>query len=155
MRSATQALAGHLRSGMLVLMVDLGHRLGLFEAAAGAGRLTAAQLAGRAGCDTRNVEEWLGAVTTGGIFVLHDDGRYELPAAWVPVLTGQGPGNVARSAALVTALAPVVPAAAEAIRTGEGLPYEAYQPGFAEAVAVGSGPLFEAALADGYLAAAP
>ncbi len=155
MRSATQALAGHLRSGMLVLMVDLGHRLGLFEAAAGAGRLTAAQLAGRAGCDPRNVEEWLGSVTTGGIFVLHDDGRYELLAAWVPVLTGRGPANVARAAAIVTALAPVVPLAADAVRTGQGLPYEAYQPGFAEAVAAGSAPLFEAALVDGYLAAAP
>ena len=154
-RAATQALAGHLRSGMLVLMVDLGHRLGLFEAAAGAGPLTASELAERAGCDARNVEEWLGAVTTGGIFVLHGDGRYELPAAWVPVVTGPGPANVARSAAMVTALAPVVPRAADAVRTGLGLPYEVYRPGFAEAVAAGSGPLFEAALGDGYLAAAP
>ncbi len=41
-------LFGHYTSGMLALMVDVGHRTGLFEAAA-KGAATSAELAERAG----------------------------------------------------------------------------------------------------------
>ena len=59
-------LFGHYTSGMLTLMVDIGHRAGLFEAAAqGAG--TSQQIAERAGRNERYVREWLGAMVTGGI----------------------------------------------------------------------------------------
>jgi len=46
-------------------MIDIGHRTGLFTAAAGAA--TSEELADRAGLTERYVREWLGAMVTGGI----------------------------------------------------------------------------------------
>ena len=62
-------LFSHYTSGMLTLMVDIGHRTGLFEAAT-KGAATSQQLADRAGLNERYVREWLGAMATGGIMVL-------------------------------------------------------------------------------------
>src|SRR5437016_5892378 len=58
-------LFGHYTSGILTLMVDIGHRTGLFEALQVGG--TSDEIAERAGLDERYVREWLGAVATGGI----------------------------------------------------------------------------------------
>jgi hypothetical protein len=58
-------LFGHYTSGILTLMVDIGHRTGLFEALQAGG--TSDEIAERAGLDERYVREWLGAVATGGI----------------------------------------------------------------------------------------
>src|SRR5688572_21093246 len=52
--------------GMLSLMIDIGHRTGLFEAAA-QGPATSDELAARARLDHRYVREWLGAMTTSGV----------------------------------------------------------------------------------------
>ena len=66
-----EEFAGRLLSiysgSMLTYMVDIGHRTGLFIAAAG-GPATSDQLADRAGLSERYVREWLGAMVTGGIF---------------------------------------------------------------------------------------
>ena len=51
---------------MLNYMIDIGHRTGLFTAAA-AGPATSEELADRAGLNERYVREWLGAMVTGGI----------------------------------------------------------------------------------------
>jgi SAM-dependent methyltransferase len=155
-RAATIAMAGHLRSAMTILMVDLGHRLGLFEALAAGGSATPADLATRAGCDERNVAEWLGAVTTGGIVVLDvAAGTYALPDAWAAVLTGDGPRNLAPQAATVAALAPVLPQVVDAVRHGKGVGYEAYRPAFTSSMDAGSRALYDHVLIDGHLAVAP
>jgi ubiquinone/menaquinone biosynthesis C-methylase UbiE len=62
------------------LLVHIGDELGLYKAMAGAGPLSAADVASRAGCDRRYVEEWLGNQAAGG-YVTYDAGsdRYELP----------------------------------------------------------------------------
>jgi hypothetical protein len=64
-----EAFGGHLMSilggSLLSSMVDIGHRTGLFAAAA-EGWATSEQLTARAGLCERYVREWLGAVTTGG-----------------------------------------------------------------------------------------
>jgi SAM-dependent methyltransferase len=150
-RSATVAMAGHLKSAMTVLMIDLGHRLGLFEAFGGRTR-TAWDLAERAGCDERNVREWLGAMTTAGI-VLLVDGMYELADGWDVVLTGDGPANLAPQAATITALAPVLPLVVDAVRTGRGVGYDAYRPAFTGSMDAGSRALYDHVLIDGHLAA--
>src|SRR5207237_7681370 len=62
-----QRTMGRYVDGMLTLMIDVGHRTGLFTAAA-AGPATSEQLAQRAGLQERYVREWLGAMVTGGIF---------------------------------------------------------------------------------------
>jgi len=59
-------LMGILGGSLLNAMVDIGHRTGLFAAAA-KGWATSNELAARAGLNERYVREWLGAVTTGGI----------------------------------------------------------------------------------------
>ena len=58
---------------MLNYMIDIGHRTGLFVAAA-RGPATSEELADRAGLTERYVREWLGAMVTGGI-VDYDAGR--------------------------------------------------------------------------------
>jgi hypothetical protein len=72
-----EAFGGRLMSilsgSLLNSMVDIGHRTGLFAAAA-QGWATSEQLADRAGLCERYVREWLGAVTTGGI-VEYDEAR--------------------------------------------------------------------------------
>jgi len=155
-RAATVAMAGHLRSAMTTLMVDLGHQLGLFGALASGGPTDPRGLARRAGCDERNVAEWLGALTTSGIVTLDPaSSLYELPEAWAAVLTGDGPGNLAPQAATVAALAPVLPLVVEAFRTGEGVGYEAYRPAFTSSMDAGSRALYDHVLVSGHLAAAP
>src|SRR5881227_3853929 len=59
-------LFGLLTDGLLVYMIDLGHRTGLFDAVAEGGG-TSDEIADRAGLNERYVREWLGAVVTGGI----------------------------------------------------------------------------------------
>src|SRR6201993_973515 len=61
------------------LMV-IGERLGLYKAMAGAGPLTSAEVAERAGVAERSVREWLRNQAAGGYVAHHADGdRYELP----------------------------------------------------------------------------
>ena len=78
-----QAFGGRIMSvlagSLLSSMVDIGHRTGLFAAAA-EGPATSEQLAARAELCERYVREWLGAVTTGGI-IEYDEatGAFFLP----------------------------------------------------------------------------
>jgi SAM-dependent methyltransferase len=129
---AGQLVEGYTR-GMVTLMIDLGHRAGLFEALSGAGPLTSAELAERAGCDERYVREWLGAVATGGI-VDHDGDTltYTLPAEHALLLTGHSSMNLAMTAGLQAHLGKYVGDIAEIFRTGGGLPYARYRPEFTE-----------------------
>jgi hypothetical protein len=63
------------------LMLHIGDRLGLYQAMAGAGPITAAELAARTGTGERYVREWLGNQAAGGYVVYHPaDGTFELPA---------------------------------------------------------------------------
>jgi hypothetical protein len=54
-----------INSGMLSLMVSVGHRTGLFDTMAGMAPSSSAGIATAAGLDERYVREWLGAMTTG------------------------------------------------------------------------------------------
>ena len=91
-------------------MVDIGHRTGLFAAAA-AGPATSSELAARAELQERYVREWLGAMVTGGI-VDYDPalGTYRLPAEHAACLTGRGSANLAPISRLGTHLAKQVDA---------------------------------------------
>lgn len=57
---------GDLSAGSGGVMVSLGHKLGLYKAMAGAGPLTAAELATRSECAERYVQEWLNSQVAGG-----------------------------------------------------------------------------------------
>ena len=120
----------HYTSGMLTLMVDIGHRTGLFEAAA-KGTGTSQQLADRAGLDERYVREWLGAMVTGGI-IEYDAGfqTFTLPAEHVVCLTGTSSRNLAANSQALAILAKRLPAVTACFRDGGGLPYSEFRPDF-------------------------
>ena len=110
------------------VMVSLGDRLGLYRALAGAGPLTSAELAERAGCAERYVREWLGSQVAAAYVEYDPDSEtYELPPEHAAVLAD--PDSV-------TLLTPAynVPAsmwrdeeqAVRAFRSGEGVPWGAH-----------------------------
>jgi hypothetical protein len=60
-----------LSAGYGGVMVSLGNRLGLYKAMAGAGPLSARELASRAACAERYVREWLNSQVAGGYVAYH------------------------------------------------------------------------------------
>ena len=125
-------MLGIYSGGMLSLLVELGYRTGLFEAAA-RGPATGQELAERAGLQERYVREWLGGMATGGI--IEYDGQsqtYSLPPEHAALLTGATMRNVAPMSRLISLLAGHVPAVADCFRRGGGVPYEAYRPEFTD-----------------------
>lgn len=148
-------IAGTVTSGVVTLMIDIGHRTGLFEAAT-AGPATSAELAERAGLSERYVREWLGAVTTAGIFDYDDASRrFTLPVEHAFILTGGGSSNLAVLAPLVSDLARHVGAVAEAFRTGAGVAYEHYRPEFTATMDEVGRRTYDELLVDGFLATTP
>lgn len=116
-----------LNHGALANMIAIGHRTGLFEALAGAGAVTSAELATRAGLHERYVREWLGAMACGGIIHCDDAGeRYELPAEHAALLTNTASSNLGHLAQYVSMMGSVEEPLAACFRNGGGVPYEAY-----------------------------
>jgi SAM-dependent methyltransferase len=74
-----ERVVGDLSAGYGGVMVSVGDKLGLYRAMAGAGPLTPAEVAARAGCSERYVREWLNAQAAGGYVAYHPvSGCYEL-----------------------------------------------------------------------------
>ena len=74
--AAVARAIGDLSAGYTGVMVSLGAKLGLYKAMAGAGPLSAKEVARRAGCAERYVREWLNAQAAGGYHAVSD--TYEL-----------------------------------------------------------------------------
>lgn len=75
---ATRAIED-LTAGYTGVMVSLGSKLGLYKAMAGAGPLSAKEIAARADCADRYVAEWLNAQAAGGYIAYHGPSNtYEL-----------------------------------------------------------------------------
>ncbi len=144
-------LFGHYTSGMLALMVDIGHRTGLFEAAA-KGAATSRELADRAGLDERYVREWLGAMVTGGI-VDYDpsSGTFALPAEHAVCLTGTSSRNLAANSQLLAMLAKRLPGVADCFKTGGGVPYSEFRPDFTDYMDASWRLLYDGLLIKGFL----
>ena len=110
--------------------VYLGDVLGLYEALAGAGPLTSAELARRTDTHERYVREWLANQASGGYVTYHaDDDTFELPDEHAAVLADPD------SPAYVTGIFPIIAAAwasadraADAFRTGEGIGWHEHDP---------------------------
>ena len=72
------------------VMISLGSKLGLYKAMAGAGPISAKELAARAGCAERYVAEWLNAQVAGGYVAYHAvSGTYELTPEQAMVLADE------------------------------------------------------------------
>jgi SAM-dependent methyltransferase len=66
-------LAGHMTGGALCLAIWLGDELGYYRTMAGAGALSADEIAGKTGCNARLTREWLDSQAAGGL-VAYDAG---------------------------------------------------------------------------------
>ncbi len=110
------------------VMVSLGDKLGLYRALAGAGPLTSADLAERAGCAERYVREWLGSQVAAD-YVDYDPAAetYELPAEHAAVLADPDSSMLLTPAYNVPASMWIdEEQAVRAFRTGEGVPWGAH-----------------------------
>lgn len=81
---------GDLSAGYGGVMVSLGAKLGLYKAMAGAGPISAKELAARAGCAERYVREWLNSQAAGGYVDYHAvSDTYELSPEQAMVLADE------------------------------------------------------------------
>ena len=114
---------GDLSAGYGGVMVSLGHTLGLYKAMAGAGPLTARELATRAGCAERYVQEWLNAQAAGGYVGYHTvSGTYELFPEQASVLADEdSPGFLPHAWQVPASMWFDEARAADAFRTGAGV----------------------------------
>jgi SAM-dependent methyltransferase len=110
------------------VLVALGDSLGLYKAMAGAGPLTAAQLAARTGTSEVYLREWLANQACGG-YVEYDaaSGTFTLPEEQAMALArDDGPAAMAAVFQAAAGLASAREALADAFRSGRGVPREAY-----------------------------
>jgi SAM-dependent methyltransferase len=140
------------QGAMLTMMVDLGRRLGLFEALARGGAATSHELAARTGLDERNVREWIGSVAVGGIVEWDGEtGRATLPPEHAMWLTGASVTNIAPMSSLLTGLAPRLDDVESAFRSGTGVAYANYRPHFTCAMDMLGRAKYDAMLVSTYL----
>ena len=107
------------------VLVNTGHKLGLYRALAGQGPLSSFELAARTRCDERYVREWLNSQVAAGYLDYHEESEtYELPAEYAPVLADE-------DSPLFMPAAFDIPASMwfdqertlDAFRTGAGIPW--------------------------------
>jgi SAM-dependent methyltransferase len=104
-------------------LVIIGEKLGLYRAMAGAGALTSAEVAERAGAAERYVREWLRNQAAGG-YVEYDaeTDRYTLPDEQAMALADpESPFYVGGAFELISSVFADEPHLAECMRTGEGM----------------------------------
>ncbi|MDN5858324.1 MAG: class I SAM-dependent methyltransferase [Pseudonocardia sp.] len=161
----TDALVERLFGAVLATLdlqsVHLGDRLGYYRALAGAGGLTAAELAARTATSQRYTREWLEQQAVTGIIAADDepDGdrrRFTLPDGHVEPLTAVlSPNHVVPLARFVVGAGKQMDALVEAYRTGGGLSWAAHGVDLREAQAAANRPMFLGALGTEYLPAVP
>ena len=130
---ANQALAD-IGAAWTAGLVALGDRLGLYRAMAGAGPLTTAEIATRAGISERYAREWLAAQAAAG-YLTYDAtaGRYLLPDEHAEVLVNEdSPAFVAGAFQSLTAALRAEAKLAEAFRSGTGVGWHEHDPGLFE-----------------------
>jgi SAM-dependent methyltransferase len=93
------AMVGHMTGAAVCFQIWLGERAGLWRAMEGAGPLTAAQLAARAGTNPRLTEEWLKSNAASGLvdwdasaeaFTLSEEAAMALAIETSPVFVARG-----------------------------------------------------------------
>jgi len=85
--SFAQRMIGDLGAAQAGVLTNLGHKLGLYRAMAGAGPLSSSALADRTGLSERYVREWLNAQAAGGYVEYDGEAQtYRLPDEHAQVL---------------------------------------------------------------------
>ena len=117
------SVVGDLGATLNTALIRIGDELGLYKAMAGAGPLTAAELAERTETAERYVREWLAAQAAGGYVAYDADSeRYELPPEQAMALADEdGPAFMLGGFQMASAVLADQPKLAEAFKTGEGV----------------------------------
>ncbi|MEM9316298.1 MAG: hypothetical protein AAGA95_16890, partial [Pseudomonadota bacterium] len=114
---------------MVSLMIHLGDRLGLYRALAGAGAVTAAELAESTGLKERWLLEWLRGQAAARLLRYEAPDRFELPPEGVAVLADEQDSLHFAAGAFASLMPPeTAEKIAEAFQTGIGLSYEQLGP---------------------------
>jgi ubiquinone/menaquinone biosynthesis C-methylase UbiE len=118
--------------GVLTKLIDIGYEVGLFEASK-RGPGTSDELSERSGLNERYVREWLGAMTTSGIYSYDPESkRYTLPEEHAALLTGDSAQNLCPHSQMINHFGTHLPRLVECFRAGGGIPYSAYRPAFTQ-----------------------
>lgn len=108
----------------------IGDRLGLFKAMAGAGPLSAKQIAAKAGLNERYILEWLRTMASARYIDYHPESNaFELAREQAAVLVDEDSPNF--SAGLIEGMVPdiiMAPRVMGAFRSGKGISYGDYPP---------------------------
>jgi len=123
-------VVGDFGASLSSTLVYIGLKLGLYQAMAGAGPLTPAELAQRTGTVERYVREWLVNQAAGG-YVEYDakTGRYMLPAEQAVALTDEAsPFYVAGGFYVVKAMSRAEKRITEAFQNGGGMLWGEHDP---------------------------
>ncbi|MEJ3659105.1 class I SAM-dependent methyltransferase [Actinomycetes bacterium KLBMP 9759] len=148
-------LLGMLTGHTLTMMIGIGHRTGLFAAAAQS-PATSEELAERAGLTERYVREWLGAMVTGGIMEYDEpSGRCSLPAEHAEFLTGERASNVGPVTETLQTLGAVMPQVERCFSEGGGVPFGEYAAVAGESLGATWRYIYPEQLLDGFVGAVP
>ncbi len=116
-------LFGDLSAGYGGVMVNLGHKLGLYRVMANAGPLSSQEVARWSGCAERYVREWLNAQAAGGYVTYHPSAQtYELTPEQAQVLADDtSPVFLPHAWQVVASLWADESKALDAFRSGRGV----------------------------------
>src|SRR5262245_23078701 len=118
--------------GVLTKLIEVGYQVGLFEASK-SGSATSEELSERAGLKERYVREWLGAMTTSGIYSYDPESkRYTLPEEHAALLSGDTAQNLSPLSRMINHFGTHLPKLIACFRAGGGIPYSAYRPVFTQ-----------------------
>lgn len=147
LRSFAKLVFGQLSGALVGAMIHLGDRLGLYKAMAGAGPLSAAELAAKTGLDERWLLEWLRGQGAAQVLTIHGEDRFELPPEGAPILAEENhPAFGMGFFQQLPAMMRIVGRLPESFRTGVGLPYDALGEEGAAGIERGFAPWFRALL---------
>jgi len=150
-------LVGDVATAIATGLLQVGDRAGLLRAMAGAGPLTAAVLAERAGVRPRYVEEWLAAVAGAG-YVEYDAATdsFLLPDEHAQFLVNpQAETYLGGLYNGLPALMAMVPKLADAFQSGDGIAFSDFGTGMPQLLEVMNRPVYEARLVKHWLPALP
>lgn len=121
---------GYVTGAAVSGLIYIGDRVGLFKALAGAGPLSAAETARKAGLQERYVREWLSAMAAAGIVTYDaDTERFTLPEEHAAVLADESSRSFLGGFFQSTpAMLKVAPRVADAFVKGGGVPFSDYGP---------------------------
>ncbi|ATB34152.1 methyltransferase domain-containing protein [Melittangium boletus] len=135
----------------------LGDRLGIFKAMAGAGPMTARELAEKTKLSERYLLEWLNAMVAARYVDYQRDGaKYHLPPEHAAVLANEeSPAFMGGFLQVTVPVVSMAPRIGEAFRDAKGVSYADYNPEMAEVFERISAPQFKHKLVPHWIPAMP